>query len=184
MARRKSRGGGGGSAKMNTFGGLMATIFGCVMMLVCLIGFNIIIGQIDTAYTAAGTYTEQVGVTDVMGVMPLLTFVAIMGMGVAALGVAGYVGFKKAASGDVVGMVMAVINGVIATVIAYIMFGIINSQLHTAWVTANATTNIASFSGLLDIMEIWGIVILVTLAGSALANFVGVGVGGYRKVRG
>jgi len=183
--KKKSRGSrGGGGVASGKFNSIIATVFGCVMMMMCLIGFNIVIGQIDTAYTAAGSYTEQVGVQDIMGIFPLLIFVVMMGVSVAALGYGGYTGYKSGSAGDVMGMIMGVINGVISTIIAFIMFGIINTSLHASYVVANATTNVANFAGVLDIMGIWGIVILVTLAGSAIASFAGVGVGAFKKIKG
>lgn len=184
--RKKSRGGGGGGGRggFGNFGGLITSVFGGIMMIVSLIGFNIIIGQIDTAYTSAATYTEQVGLTDIMGIVPLIFFVVIMAVGIGALVAGGVIGFKKGSTLNPMDVIMAIINGVISAVIAMILWGIIQTNLHTSYTTANATTNIASFSGLLSIMGIWGIVILVSLVGNAVANFAGIGYGGYKKITG
>lgn len=182
MARyRRSRGGRVGGNKFNSWGGTILIIFGCVSQLICLIMFTIAIGQLDTALTAAKTYTYMVSLDDVMGVFGMVVFLAFMVLGIGALGGGAYLNIKGKMGGSWMDLFMLAVNGGIALVVALIMNGIILAQLDTAYGTANVTTNVADFVGLLDVMEIFGLVIFISLIGTGLAQIAGVGVGAYKK---
>ena len=164
--------------------GTILTIFGSVSLLVCLIMFGIGIQQLDTAYTAAGTYTEQVSLQSIMGPFGMVIFLAFMMLGLGAVVGGGYLNIKRGLGGGWTEILMLAIFGGITLVISLIMFGIINTQLHTAYTTANGTTNIASFVGLLSVMGVWGVVIFVSMIGSALAQFGFAGFGAYNRIKG
>ena len=181
--RRKSSGGGGGGGMSGGAAPLIANIFGAVMMLIALILFGVAIDSLDTAYTAAGTYTEQVGLTDVMGIFGLVVFLVIVGVGIAALGAGSVMSWKRAQSGGWMGVFMAFVMGVVGLVIALLLNTIIQGQLHTAYLAANATANVASFVGLLDVMTIWGMIIFISLISSGIVGIVGAGVGGYKNLK-
>lgn len=174
----------GTAARGNQWMGFMAIVFGTVAMMVNLIMFNIGIGQLDTAYTAAATYTEQVGLTSVMGVWGLVLFIIFAAAGVAALGGGAYLQWKKATSGGWMDVFLVAIMGGVTLVIALIMNGTIQSALHTAYTTANACTNIASFSGLLDVMTIWGMVFFLVLMAAGIAQISGAAYGSYKHLAG
>lgn len=172
MPRRKKRsykGGGGRSGGAGAWGGTIAIVFGTIAMLACLIMFGIGIQQLDSAITSAATYTEQTSLTDIMGIFGLVIFLAFMLLGLAGL-VGGTYYNVKSLSSDWSQLVLLAIMGGITLVITLIMFGINNTQLHTAYVTANATTNKAKMVGLVDIMGIWGMVLFVIMLGSALTQ--------------
>jgi len=182
--KKKNGGGGGGGGKAGQWMGFMAIIMGAVAMLVCLIMFNIGIDALDTAYTAAATYTEQVGLTNVMGIWGLVIFIIFMAAGIAALTGGSIVNWKKATSGGWMDVFMVAIMGGVTLVIALILNGTIQAALHTAYVTANATTNIAQFSGLLSIMTIWGMVIFLALMGAGVSQLAGAAYGSYKHLTG
>lgn len=186
MARKKSRrrNGGGGSGRASQWMGFLAIVMGAVAVLVCLIMFGIGIDSLDTAYTAAATYTEQVGLTDVMGIWGLVIFIVFMAAGLAALTGGSVIQWRKATTGGWMDVFMIAIMGGVTLVIALLLNGTIQTQLHAAYVTANATTNKASFSGLLSIMTIWGMVIFLALMGAGLSQLAGAAYGSYKHLTG
>jgi len=185
MARsRRKKGGGGGGGQSSIAAPLIASVFGGVSMLAALIMFAIGIGQLDTAYTAAATYTEQVGLTDIMGVFGMVIFLLFIGVGLAGLTAGGYMGYKRSAGGGWNEIFMGIVMGTVALVIALILNTIVQGQLNTAYVAANATVNLASFPGMLDIMTVFGMVIFISFIGSGAAAVIGSGVGAYKKLKG
>lgn len=180
---KKSKGkrsSGGGSS---SWGGMVLVVFGCIALLVSLIMFAVAIGQLDTAITSAGTYTEQVSLTDVMGIFGLVTFLAFMVLGIGAIGGGAYLNIRSRVGGSWMDLAMLAIMGGITIVIALIMNTIIQAQLHTAYVTANTTTNVASFVGLIEVMGVFGMVIFITLIAGGLSQVGGAGFGAYKKFR-
>lgn len=188
MGYRKKKWGSKGSGTRNTvvnnFSGLLGTIFGGITILICLISFGIAIGQLDTAYTAAGGYDGQVGLTDVMGIWGMVLFVVFMAVGLSAVAGSSAMQWAKITKGGWMEIFMGVIMGAVGIVIALIINGLVQAQLHAAQVAVNATANVASFSGLVSIMTIWGMVIFLVLVGSGVSSLVASAVGGYRKIRG
>jgi len=180
--RKKNNGGGGG--KSNQWMGFLAIVMGTVAMLVCLIMFNIGIGSLDDAYTAAAAYTEQVGLTDVMGIWGLVIFIVFVAAGIAAMTGGAVIQWKKASGGGWMDVFMVAIMGGVTLVIALLMNGTIQGSLHTAYVTANATVNKAAFSGLLEVMTIWGMVIFLALMGSGISQLAGAAYGSYKHLTG
>lgn len=184
--KRSSNGGGGGSSSVmaSRWSGFLAIVMGAVALLICLIGFNIGIGSLDTAYTAAAAYTEQVGLTDVMGIWGLVIFIIFMAAGIAALTGGSVIQWKKATTGGWMDVFMVAIMGTVTLVISLILNGTIQTALHTAYVTANATVNKASFTGLLDIMKIWGMVIFLALMGAGVSQLAAAAYGTYKHLAG
>lgn len=181
--RRHSKSGGGGG-KSSQWMGFMAIVMGAVALLVCLIMFGIGISSLDDAYTAAATYTEQVGLTDVMGIWGLVIFIVFMAAGIAALTGGSIVQWKKATTGGWMDVFMVAIMGGVTLVIALLLNGTIQTQLHAAYVTANATVNVAEFAGLLSIMTIWGMVIFLALMGAGISQLAGAAYGSYKHLTG
>lgn len=187
MGRRKRHSGGGGGGKGNQWMGFIAIVFGTVAMLVTLIMFGIALDTLDTAYTSAGTYTEQVGLTSVMGIWPLVLFIMFMAAGLGALGAGAYVNVKKAITGGWMDIFMVVIMGTVSLVIALLMNTTIQGQLHTAYTDAanvSKTVNIADFAGLLSVMTIFGMVIFLSLMGTGIAQLSAAVYGGYKHLAG
>lgn len=189
MGRRRRRSSGGGSrgGGLSNWGGFVSIIMGAVAMLVCLITYSIALDNLDTAYTTAATYTEQVGLTSVMGIWPLVLFMIFMAAGLAALGGGAYVQAKKALGGSWVDIILVIVMGTVTIVIATLMNTTIQGQLHTAYTNAACTTitaNIASFSGLLNIMTIWGMVIFLTLMAAGIVPIGAAMYGSYKHLAG
>lgn len=186
MGYRKKRGGriGGSSSSAGNFLGIGGMVFGTIALMICLIGFGIVLSSLDTSYTTAATYAEQVGLTDVMGIWPMVLFVIFMMVGLGMISSGAFMSYKRASGGNWMGIFMAIIASVVAVVIGVIMFGTVNTQLHTTAVAINATTNVASFSGLVSIVSIWGMVIFIVIMMAAAGSLAGAVVGGYRRVRG
>lgn len=182
--RRKRGGGGGGGLNNSRWMGFLAIIMGAVALLVCLIMFKVGIGSLDTAYTAAATYTEQVGLTDVMGIWGLVIFIIFMAAGIAALTGGSVVQWKKATTGGWMDVFLIAIMGGVTLVISLFLNGTIQSSLHTAYTTVNATTNKAHFSGLMDIMTIWGMVIFLALMAAGISQLAGAAYGSYKHLAG
>lgn len=187
--RRRSRGGGGGggSGIMGRLSGGIAIVMGTVALLIALIMYYITLDNLDAAYTSAATYTEQVGLQEVMGIWPLVLFLIFMSVGLAAIGMGAYVQAKRALSGQWMDIFLGVVMGTVAVVIATIMNTTIQSQLHTIYLDASNVSkiaNIANFAGLLDTMTVFGMVIFVMLMGAGIAQLVAGGVGGFRKLTG
>lgn len=184
--RRKRSGGSGGSSGhgLGNFLGMGGLVFGTVALMICLIGFGIVLSSLDTAYTTAATYSEQVGLTDVMGIWPMVLFVIFMMVGLGMIGGGAFISYRKASGGNWMGIFMAIIGAVVAVVIGVIMFGTVNTQLHAVAVAINATTNVASFSGLVSIVSIWGMVIFIVIMMAAAGSLAGAIIGGYRRVKG
>ena len=182
--RKHSGGGGGGKGNMGQWAGFLAIIMGAVALLIALIMFGIGIGQLDTAYTAAATYTDQVGLTDVMGIFGMVIFIIFMAVGLAGITGGSIIQWKRATQGGWMDVFMTVILGSVTLVIALILNTLIQAQLHTAQVTVNATTNVASFSGLVSIMTIWGMVVFLALMGAGMSQLIGAAYGSYKHVRG
>lgn len=189
MARfRRSKGRKGGSGGSGGSWGSMALIvFGCVSLLVAIIMFSVALEQLDTAMTDVASYTEFVGLGDVMGIFGLIIFLAFMILGLGAIGGGAYLNIKKAMGGSWSSLMMVAIMGGITLVIAAIMNTIVLGQLDTAYDTAanvSLTANIADMVGLLDVMGIFGIVIFVTLIGAGLSMLGSAGFGAYKQVKG
>ena len=187
MGRFKRNKGGGGGPASNKWLGFMAIIMGTVAILITLIMYGIALDNLDTAYTSAATYTEQVGLTDVMGIWPLVLFIIFMTLGIGAVGVGAYTNVKKAITGGWMDIFLVVIMGTVTIVIAILMNTTIQGQLHTVYTTAaNATetVNIASFSGLLNVMTIFGMVIFLSLMAAGVAPISAAGYGGYKHLAG
>src|SRR4030043_163832 len=79
---------------------------------------------------------------------------------------------------------MAIIMGIVALIITLILNGIAQTTLHTAYLAANATVNKAHFTGLLDIMGIWGMVIFVSLMAAGIAQIAAAAYGSYKHLAG
>jgi hypothetical protein len=182
--RKRSGGGGGGGGKSGQWMGFIAIIMGIVAMIVNLIMFGIGIAALDTAYTAAATYTEQVGLTSIMGIWGMVIFLVFMAAGIAALTGGSVAQWKKGSSGSWMDVFMVAIMGGVTLVIALILNGIVQSQLHTSYVAANATVNKAQFTGLLSIMTIWGMVIFLALMASGIAQIASAAYGSYKHLAG
>lgn len=185
--RKKKHSGGGGGGRGGGSGqwmGFMAIIMGIVALIICLIMFTIGIGALDDAYTAAATYTEQVGLTDVMGLWGMVIFLVFVAAGIAALTGGAVIQWKKGANGSWMDVFMVAIMGGVTLVIALILNGIAQSQLHTAYVAANDTVNKAAFTGLLSIMTIWGMVIFICLMGAGISQIAAAAYGSYKHLAG
>ena len=184
---RRNRGGGGGGGSGNKWMGFMSIIMGVVALLITLIMYGIALDNLDTAYTTAATYTEQVGLTDVMGIWPLVLFILFMTIGIGAIGVGAYVNVKKGLAGSWMDIFLVVIMGTVTIVIAILMNTTIQGQLHTVYITAanvTETVNIASFSGLLNVMTIFGMVIFLSLMAAGVGPILAAGYGGYKQLAG
>lgn len=181
--RHRSSGGGGGGGNGKWFG-FIAIIMGIVAMIVNLIMFGIGIDALDDAYTAAATYTEQVGLTSIMGIWGMVIFLVFMAAGLAALTGGSIVNWKKGTSGSWMDIFMVAIMGGVTLVIALILNGIVQSSLHTAYIAANATTNKAQFAGLLSIMTVWGMVIFLALMAAGISQIAAAGYGSYKHLAG
>lgn len=168
----------------NRWIGPISIVFGAICLLVSLISFNIAIGQLDDALTTAATYTEQVGVTDVMGLGGMIFWIVFVGAGLVAVGVGGYAQFMQVSKGGWIDVFISVIMGAISIVMVLVLYNITQSQLHTAWTTVNATVNVASFSGLLDIIGIFGIVTWAIMVLSAVSGVFGGIFGIVQRIRG
>lgn len=179
--RKRSSGGGGGMGRALPIIGM---VFGCVAMLVCLICFNIAVGTIDTTYTSAASYADQVGLTSVVGLAPLLVFLVFMAVGLAAIGGSAYMQLRSSMAGGWMDIFIGIVMGTAGIIIALILNNLIITQLHTVQVTVNATTNVANFSGIVSILTIWGMIIFLTILGGGLASLAGAGIGAYRRVKG
>src|SRR4030042_717832 len=95
--KRSGGGGGGGGGKSGQWMGFMAIIMGIVALIINLIMFNVGIGALDDAYTAAATYTEQIGLLDIMGIWGMVIFVSLMAAGIAQIAAAAYGSYKHLA---------------------------------------------------------------------------------------
>ena len=184
MGFRRRHSGGGSKGGMNQWMGFMAIIMGVVALLICLIMYGIALTNLDTAYTTAATYTEQVGLTSVMGIWPLVLFLLFMTLGLGAIGVGAYINTKKALSGGWMEIFLVVVMGTVTIVVAVLMNTTIQGQLHTTYVAANATTNIDQFQGLLSIMKIFGMVIFLGLMASGIAPIAAAGYSGFKHLAG
>lgn len=188
MGRRKRRNSNrGGGGRGNQWIGFIAIVFGTVAMLICLIMFSIGLDTLDTAYTSAATYTEQVGLTSVMGIWPLILFIIFMAAGLGAMGAGAYVNVRKALGGGWMDVFMVVIMGTVSLIIALLMNTTIQSQLHTAYADAantSKTVNIASFAGLLSVMTIWGMVVFLSLMATGLSQLAAAAYGSYKHLAG
>lgn len=183
MGKRYNRGRSGGFIKEH-MGGFMAIIFGCIAVFIAIIMFQIGLTQLDTAYTAAATYTEAVGYEETVGVVPLVLFLVFMMVGLGAITGGAVMQAVKAVKGGWTEVFMGVIFGTVSFVIALIMNGIIATQLHTAYAAAQATTNIANFAGLLSVMGVFYLVIFWVIIGSGISSIAASGYGAYRNLRG
>ena len=95
--KRSGGGGGGGGGKSGQWMGFMAIIMGIVALIINLIMFVVGIGALDDAYTAAATYTEQTGLTDIMGIWGMVIFVALVAAGISQIAAAAYGSYKHLA---------------------------------------------------------------------------------------
>jgi hypothetical protein len=176
--------GGGGSGGGNRFAGFTAIVFGAVALLVDLIAYGIVLSNYDSAYTTAKTYTWATGLSSIMGIWPMVLFLVFMAAGIGAIGVGAYMNWKKAQSGQWTDVFMVFIMGAVSIILTVIMFGIINTQMNTLAVAINATTNIASFTGLISIVGIWPMIIFLSMMAAAIAQLAGAGYGGWKKMTG
>ena len=182
--RKKKSGGGGGGGGGSMWGGSLAIIFGAVALVICLITFGIAIGQLDTSITTAATYTQMVGLDDIMGVFGMVIFIAFMALGLGGLVGGSIMQWQKSMSGSWSDLFMVAIMGGVTLVVALVVNTIALAQLDTAMTTVNSSTNYAAyFTGLFNIMGVFGMVIFVSLIGASLAQFAGFGIGAYRKLR-
>ncbi|OGO00998.1 MAG: hypothetical protein A2Y58_03235 [Chloroflexi bacterium RBG_13_51_52] len=182
--KRSGGGGGGGGGKSGQWMGFMAIIMGIVALIINLIMFNVGIGALDDAYTAAATYTEQIGLLDIMGIWGMVIFLIFVAAGIAALTGGSVMQWRKAVAGSWMDVFMVAIMGGVTLVIALILNGIAQTTLHTAYLAANATVNKAHFTGLLDIMGIWGMVIFVSLMAAGIAQIAAAAYGSYKHLAG
>ncbi len=186
--KRYNKGGGDGMmSRSSPWMGFLVTIFGAIAMLIDLIIFSIALDSLDTAYTAAATYTEQVGLTSVMGIWPLVLFVIFMAAGLAALAGGAIMQAKKAITGGWMDVFLTAVMGGVALIISALLNTTIQAQLHTAYAAAACTTstaNIASFAGLLSIMTVFGMVIFLSLMGAGIGQIAAAAYGGYKHLAG
>ena len=182
--KRSGGGGGGGSSGLMKTSGFLSTVMGAVAMLIALITFGIALSNYDTTYTAVSGYTWMTGLTSIMGPFPMVIFLAFMAAGVGAVGYGGFQNYKMASGGNFTGMFYGFIMAAVSVVIVLIMYGIIATQMNTTAVAINATTNIASFVGLISIVSVWSMVVFVVMVGAAIAPIAGIGVGAVRKFKG
>ena len=181
---RKNRGGGGGGSPKTSVTGMVSQVIGGAFILFALVLFGIGIDQLDTAYTAAATYTEQVGLTDIMGIWGMILFLVFVGAGITVIAGGAAYSFMKTIRGGWMDAFMSFAMGAVGLIIALILNTITQAQLHSAYVTANATTNLTSFAGMLSIMTIFGMLIFLTLIGSGVSGVVAAGWGAVRQIRG
>lgn len=172
-----------GGTNRSAVAGLIGQVIGGAFILFALILFAIGIDQLDTAYTAAGSYTEQVGLQDIMGVWGMILFLVFVGCGITVIAGSSVYNFVKTISGGWMQAFLSFAMGVVGLVIALILNTLVQGQLHTAYVAANATANKASFSGMLDIMTVFGMLIFLVLIGSGVSGIVAAGWGAVRNVR-
>jgi len=188
MSRRKrSKGSGGGKGVSSNMYGLIGIVLGGVLMMVALINFGIGLAQLDTAYTAAATYTEQVGLTDIMGIFGLVTFLLFVGAGLGALTGGSVLQWFKVVRGGWTEALMGFVTGTVGLVIAFILNTLVQSQLHTVYTTAanvTETVNIAQFVGMLDIMTIFGMIIFISLYAAGASGIIAGAYGAFRQVKG
>lgn len=173
----------GGFTKTSNFVGILGLIFGCVALFICLISFDIAIGQLDTSYTTGASYSDQVGLDEVMGVWGMILFLVFMSVGLAAIAGGAVYQVMRTVRGGWLEVFMGVVMGAVAIVIALIMNDLIITQLHTSQVTVNATTNVASFSGLVSMQTIFGMIIFITVISSGISSLVASGVGAYKNIK-
>jgi hypothetical protein len=162
----------------------MATVVGAVALLVDLIAYGIVLTNYDTAYTAAKAYTWETGLTSIMGIWPMVMFLVFMAAGIGAIGYGAYTNWKKGSQGNWTDIFMVFIMGAVSVIISVIMFGIVNTQANTLAVAINATTNVASFTGLVSIIGVWPMVIFLTMIGAGLSSIAAAGYGTYKHIRG
>jgi hypothetical protein len=182
MVRGKG-GSGFAGAISGPFGGSLVIVMSVVALLACLIAYTIVIGQIDTSYTSAASYTEQKGLAESFGMLPMIFFIGFMALGMGGIVGGTIMNVRQTQSGSWAGILSGIL-GAVSIVIILVLNDLIQAQLHTAYTTTNATTNIAHFSGVLGIMGIWGMVILWSLVGSSLTQVGFAGVGTYKKMTG
>ena len=104
-------------SKSSPWMGFLVTIFAAIAMLIDLIIFSIALDSLDTAYTAAATYTEQVGLTSVMGIWPLVLFVIFMAAGLAALAGGAIIQARRAITGGWMDVFLTAVMGGVALII-------------------------------------------------------------------
>jgi len=185
MSRFKRRGGGGGGgSKGNTWTGFIGVVMGGVALMVCLIMYGIFLTNYDTAYTAAGGYSWEVGLTSIMGIWPMVIFLVIMSVGLAAVAGGTMLSIKKTLSGGWVDVFMGIVTGVVSLIIVVIIWGIVNTQFNTTAVAINATTNKASWSGLVSIIGIWPMITFLAMMASGIAQIGAAGYASYQHLRG
>lgn len=179
----KGKGGGGkGGINMHVMY-LIGQVIGVAFFIFAMILFGIGIDQLDTAYTAAGTYTEQVGLQDIMGIWGMILFLVFTGAGITVIAGTAVLNFMKTIRGTWMDAFMSFAMASVALVVSLILNTLAQSQLHAAYVTANATTNIAAFAGLLSIMGVFGMLVFLTLMGSGISGIVASGWGIVNNVK-
>ena len=183
--RRKSKGGGGGGGgKTNAWTGFIGVVMGGVALMICLIMYGIFLTNYDTAYTAAAGYTWQTGLTSIMGIWPMVIFLVVMAVGLAAVAGGTMMSVKKTLGGSWIDVFMGVVTGVVTLIIVIIIWGIVNTQFNTTAVAINATTNVASFSGIVSIIGIWPMITFLAMMASGIAQIGAAGYASYSHLRG
>lgn len=182
--RKKKSYSSGGRGGGNSMLGFLMIVFGCVAMIVALIIFGIAVDQLDTAITDASALTWASSMTGLTSVMPLwgmVLFLLFMGAGLASLAGGSYVSIKARYGGGWMDMMMLLIMGGVAVVIALIANGLVITQLDTAMTTVNSTTN--TLTGALDIMGIFGMIIFLAMIGAGSSMIVAAGISGFTRVK-
>jgi len=164
--------------------GMMTIIFGCVAVVMCLIAYVIVVGQADTSMTSAATYTEMSGLTDSMGMGPMIIFMIFMFVGLGAIMGGAALNVKGALTGTGLDIGLSAIFGAVTLVIIFVFNNLILSNLHTAYLTVNATVNRAHFAGVLGTMGIFGLVIYWSLIAAGVAQIGAAGWSGFQKIKG
>jgi hypothetical protein len=119
-----------------------------------------------------------------MGIWPMVIFLVIMAVGLAAVAGGTMVSIKKTLSGGWMDIFMGIVTGVVTLVIVVIIWGIVNTQFNTTAVAINATTNKASFSGIVSMIGIWPMITFLAMMASGIAQLGAVGVRGYKSLKG
>lgn len=182
--RKRSRGGGGGGSSGRGFVGFYLYILGIVAFVVGLIMYGIVLSTLDTAYTTISGYTWESNLNSIVGIWPMVLLVLFMIAGVAGISGGALINWKKGSSGKGLDAFMVFIMGGLSIVIGILMFNIANTQMNTLAVAINATTNIASFTGLYSMITIWPIVVFIVMMVGAASQIVAAGFGAYKSVRG
>jgi len=181
---RKSGGGGKGggikSRATNFMAPFMISILGGIAVLISLAMFTLTIGQIDSDITLVLTYPEQASSIQLVSPLTIVIFLASLTVGIGLLTAGGIGAGKRAAAGGMMEIFLAIVMAGVAGYIAFVMYGMSATQLHTAWTTVNASVNKSYFTSTLSVMGVGGILLLVGFVSNAMSSLVGAGIGGYK----